>query len=337
MAGLACGGTLGANGMEVTLFDKGRRRGGRMSTRRVATSAGEASFDHGAQYFTVRDAEFRAQVEAWQAMGVAAPWPAAGRHAWVGTPGMNAPVKQMAGALDVRWSMQVRALERDGARWRVEGNVFDAVIVAVPAEQTAPLLRPWQPAFAVQAARTRSMPCWTVMAAFAERLPIGADVLREDALQEDGSRGNGALGWAARNSAKPGRLGPESWVVQAGPEWSSAHLEEEASEVIAPLLQALDARAGVKLAAPLSAVAHRWRYARAGSAGVGAYGTRRCGLGHAEIGRSGRGWKPLGCRDGRLRTHYWRAESATEGDQEKIPRVSCRPTKVTSAPLLRMK
>jgi predicted NAD/FAD-dependent oxidoreductase len=260
MAGLACAEALGAAGVRTALFDKGRAPGGRMSTRRIATTAGEAAFDHGAQYFTVRDAAFRARVERWQAMGLAAPWPAAGPDAWVGTPGMNAPVKQMAAAVPVRWSAQIDAIAREADRWRVADGLFDAVLVAVPAEQAAPLLQPWQPGFADQAAQTRSAPCWTVMAAFAERLPIEADVLREA----------GIIGWAARNSAKPGRAGPESWVIQAGPDWSRDHLEETPPDVVAPLLAAFGARAGVVLPTPLAAVAHRWRYARAGNAGAGA-------------------------------------------------------------------
>ena len=55
MAGLACAEELTRLGHAVLLFDKGRGPGGRMSTRRIQTSAGEAYFDHGAQYFTVRD------------------------------------------------------------------------------------------------------------------------------------------------------------------------------------------------------------------------------------------------------------------------------------------
>ena len=77
---------LQAGGMAVTLLDKGRGPGGRMSTRRVTTALGEASFDHGAQYFTVRDPDFARCVEQWRAKGVAARWPAAGDDAWVGTP-----------------------------------------------------------------------------------------------------------------------------------------------------------------------------------------------------------------------------------------------------------
>jgi renalase len=259
MAGLACAEALREAGLAVTLFDKGRAPGGRMSTRRMLTAAGEAGFDHGAQYFTVRDPAFRARVERWHAMGLAARWPAAGDDAWVGTPGMNAPAKRMAAALEMRCQAQVASLQLEGSLWHVEGGVFDAALVAVPAEQAAPLLRPWHPHFADRAAKTLSAPCWTVMATFADRLPIGTDILRED----------GIIGWAARNSAKPGRSGPESWVIQAGPDWSRANLEQDAAAVVAPLLHALSERAGARLPEPLSAVAHRWRFARSGAAGEG--------------------------------------------------------------------
>ena len=256
MAGLACAEALQRMGMAATLFDKGRAPGGRMSTRRVATVAGEASFDHGAQYFTVRDPAFRARVDAWQAAGIAAPWPASGRDTWVGTPGMNAPVKEMANKAEVRWSVQVSAVARESDGWRIEGERFDAAVIAVPAEQAAPLLQPWDDAMAESAAATVSSPCWTVMAAFAERLPIPPDVLREGAI----------VGWAARNSAKPGRQGLESWVIQAGPDWSRAHLEEGPDTIIPTLLNAFGHQARIEVPTPASVSAHRWRYARSGAA-----------------------------------------------------------------------
>jgi predicted NAD/FAD-dependent oxidoreductase len=263
MAGLACAERLVAAGVSVRLFDKGRGPGGRMSTRRVATAAGEAGFDHGAQYFTVRDPAFQARVEQWQRDGLAARWPAAGPDAWVGTPTMNAPVKRMASALDVRWSALVDRVTREDGGWRPRGEgiaeqAFETVLIAVPAEQAGPLLKPWDASMAARAVATPSLPCWTVMAAFAERLPVEDDILRE----------RGIIGWAARNSAKPGRSGPESWVIQAGPDWSLAHLEETPTEVLPALLAALSDRIGAAVPEPLTASAHRWRFARSGSAGV---------------------------------------------------------------------
>ncbi len=73
LAGLACAETLTGRGHHVLLVDKGREPGGRMSCRRIQTSAGEAAFDHGAQYFTARDDAFRRQVESWISEGVPLP------------------------------------------------------------------------------------------------------------------------------------------------------------------------------------------------------------------------------------------------------------------------
>ena len=70
IAGLSCARALAASGVHVTVFDKSRGSGGRMSTRR-----GEGwACDHGAQYFTARDPLFQAELARWQAAGVAARW-----------------------------------------------------------------------------------------------------------------------------------------------------------------------------------------------------------------------------------------------------------------------
>ena len=96
MAGLSCADALSRRDHEVTLFDKARGPGGRMSTRRLACEAGTMSFDHGAQYFTVRDREFSKLVADWSLRTVAAPWPEAGVDAGVGWPGMNGVIRDMA-------------------------------------------------------------------------------------------------------------------------------------------------------------------------------------------------------------------------------------------------
>ncbi|MEM7652453.1 MAG: FAD-dependent oxidoreductase, partial [Pseudomonadota bacterium] len=54
ISGLAAADRLRLSGHSVTLFDKSRGVGGRMATRR----SDHGSFDHGAQYFTVRDGRF---------------------------------------------------------------------------------------------------------------------------------------------------------------------------------------------------------------------------------------------------------------------------------------
>lgn len=274
LAGLACADELVAAGHHVTLLDKARGPGGRMFTRLIATELGEASFDHGAQYFTAREQGFQALVARWEALGLAARWPEAGAEAWVGVPAMNAPVKYMAAAHDVHWSARVDVLLRDRAGWRLQGEglptqPFDAVVIALPAEQAAALLEPWDAAMAQKAAATVSDPCWTAMIAFAEPLPTRTKTLRDC----------GPIGWAACNSSKPGRTGPESWVVQAHPAWSREHLEADTAWVTQALLTGLADGLQSAIPEPICTTSHRWRYARSGAQGAGFFYSAEYDLG----------------------------------------------------------
>lgn len=253
MAGLSCAVALARKGHKPVLFDKGRGPGGRMATRRADIGGEEVRFDHGAQYFTARDPRFVEAVEGWQSAGFVAPWPAAGEDAYVGTPAMNAPIRQMAQFFNVMWDMQVdRVLHNDrGWHLRVRDTAFTVqrLICAIPAEQVAELLAKEAPEFAAKAAAVQSKPCWALMVRFPERLELGDTFRGAD------------VAWAARNSAKPGRGEGEDWVIHASPEWSQEHLELEKDEIAGKLLEAFFAETGIGLASPVHAAAHRWRYA----------------------------------------------------------------------------
>src|SRR5207237_1235341 len=77
LSGVTAARALHVAGYPVTVFEKSRGPGGRMSTRR--TPVGD-TFDHGAQYFTARDVLFQEQVRGWMDTGVVAEW-----HGVVGT------------------------------------------------------------------------------------------------------------------------------------------------------------------------------------------------------------------------------------------------------------
>ncbi len=137
----------------------------------------------------------------------------------VGTPAMNAPVRAMASDGDVRWNTAIDTLTYDGShdgQWRIGNERFDAAIVAVPAEQVAPLVAAHDVALADAARSAVSDPCLTVMAAFDGPAPIDRDPLTDF----------GIIGSAVHNSAKPARTGPEAWVLQASADWSRAHIED---------------------------------------------------------------------------------------------------------------
>lgn len=265
VAGLACADVLTAAGHSVELFDKGRGAGGRMSTRRWQTPLGEVTVDHGAQYFTARDPDFKRLVQGWRETGVAAPWPAAGDDAWIGVPGMNAVVKQMACNHSVAWGSLIKSLARRSNGWQLLGErgeigPFDAVLLAIPAEQASAVLALHDFTMMQAALLARSQPCWTGMFVFDRRVEGLPSVIR--------NRGN--LSWAARNNAKPGRPAPECWVVHAHAQWSSEKLEETPEHVSGLLLAELSAAASCPMPRPVAATAHRWRFALSAGTGEGA-------------------------------------------------------------------
>lgn len=268
LSGLTCARNLAEGGLEVRVFDKARGPGGRMATRRD----GDLRFDHGAQYFTVRDDRFAKAVGSWCRQGIVAPW--TGRIAvvdsgavsrdtsriprYVGVPGMNAVCRSLALDLDVSYGTKIEVLGREGSRWvtrdedGIELGPFDAVVVSAPAPQTATLLSTCAPGLAASAASVEMAPCWAAMMTFPETLDLGFD----GAFVH-----NSAISWVARNASKPDRPDHESWVVHASSEWSTTHLEMEPERAAEALAGEFRAALGVNGGDPIRLIAHRWRFA----------------------------------------------------------------------------
>ncbi len=276
LSGLSCAQALVQAGHHVHLFDKSRGPSGRMSTRRSEDAQGPWQCDHGAQYFTARDAAFRTEVQRWQAAGAAARWDARlvsfDGQAWgtpetplerfVGTPRMTSPaawlVQDLGERVQPQWQTTVQALTRDDTGWALSSAEhgplaprYRAVLLAMPAPQAEQLLRDVAPAGATVAANARMRACWAVMV----RCPAPV------ALDWEGAFINaGPLRWVARDRSKPGRTGADTWLLHASAEWSEAHVEDDAATVTAALLAAFAALGGPD-PAQVQATAHRWRYA----------------------------------------------------------------------------
>ena len=131
VAGLLCARTLSDCGVHVTVFEKSRGVGGRCATRRVDAWR----FDHGAQYFMVRDPRLAPFIERWRQKGLIALWQGAlavreggqwqpaksGVHRWVAVPGMSALGAHLAADLPLHRNTMVERIERAGHRWRLMG------------------------------------------------------------------------------------------------------------------------------------------------------------------------------------------------------------------------
>jgi predicted NAD/FAD-dependent oxidoreductase len=238
-----------------------------MSTRRTEV----AEFDHGAQYFTANEPSFIARVEAWREAGLVGEWPGRlvtlsagasgevedGRARYVGTPRMSAITRHLARPLRLHTGWPVTAVRRATAGWMLlsgkgdELGPYDVVVIAVPAPQAVPLLGP-APLLAVQAEDAACSGCWAVMAAYAEPLDLPFDAAFATSA---------VLPWIARNSSKPGREGPEAWVLHASNVWSDANLEATPERVTQSVLAEFDQITGRSLPTPIHVLAHRWRHA----------------------------------------------------------------------------
>lgn len=247
MAGLTLGRMALAAGMAPALFDKGRKPGGRLATRRLEG----LSFNHGCQHFTARDAGFAALTAAHGA----ALWPAAGDGRFVGTPDMASLAERLAAPLDPRVSTHINSIAFEEGGWTLQApNLpparFAALVLAIPPLQAAALLPPAHE-FQAALARVHLAPSWTVMLDLGE--VAGPDTLR---LEE------GPLAWIAREASRPGAGPGGGYTLQASARWSTDHLEDPAESVITALTDAFAKATGID-APPRSAHAHRWRYALA--------------------------------------------------------------------------
>ncbi|MDP4302784.1 NAD(P)/FAD-dependent oxidoreductase [Leptothrix discophora] len=284
-AGALTARTLTRAGHRVQVFDKSRGAGGRLATRRMAwvDPAGQevvTRMDHGAPGVVARSAGFQAFLDAAVQAGWMATWEPvlsprsrtlpAGQRLHVAMPDQPEPSRRLLDGLPCAWGQPVDALHRTPTGWRVSaggvlhgaglGAGYDAVVLAIPPAQAAPLIAPHRADWSTQAASVPMQPCWTLMGVADLR---GSGALRspEWALSRPAS---GPLAWLMRNDARPGRTctpGQAQWVAHARADWSAHHLESTPEEVL-PLLQAALA---AQLGQPvqwLHATVHRWRYAQ---------------------------------------------------------------------------
>ena len=142
MSGLLAANELQDAGWTVTVLDKGRGVGGRMATRRV----GEGTFDHGTQFFTVREERFEKLVESWMDDGVVEEWTRGfadaegqsnedGHPRYRGSEGMTSVPKHLSRNLDVKTGERVVKVDRREEGWEVstENAAYDAAVLLLTA------------------------------------------------------------------------------------------------------------------------------------------------------------------------------------------------------------
>lgn len=268
ISGLLAARELRAAGWTVTVLDKGRDVGGRMATRRV----GGGTFDHGAQFFTVREERFENLVQEWLEADVAREWTRGfadasgelnpdGHPRYRGAEGMTSIPKHLARGLDVRTGERAAKVNVAGGGWEIicESGLratAEALLLTAPAPQSLDLIQACDfelPAVARQQLEDISYdPCLALMA-----------ILDEPGLLPDpgGVQIKGEpLDWIGDNHEK-GISARPAITIHAGPQWSREHYADDEAKVTRALLSLAGQALGRDLAARVRETSlARWRY-----------------------------------------------------------------------------
>ena len=268
ISGLIAARELREAGLRVTVLEKSRGVGGRMATRRV----GDAAFDHGAQFFTVRGERFGALVDGWLEDGVATEWsrgfptpqetPADGHPRYRGAEGMTSIPKHLAEGLDVHTGERVTRMDPGGDGWRLaaeSGGEYEAgaLLVTAPAPQALALVESGE--FMLSREDREALagiaydPCVALMA----RLDDGDSPVPEPGGLQIKSE---PLDWISDNRIKGVSAAP-GLTIHAGPQWSRQRYDASDGELTAALLPLAGEALGVDLAPRvLETSIARWRY-----------------------------------------------------------------------------
>jgi renalase len=268
VAGLLAAHDLRARGHDVLLVDKGLRPGGRLATRRI----GDATFDTGAQFLTVRDPRVADHLEAWLAAGVAREWfrgspdapPPAddGDHPrYRGTPTMRSIAEHLAASLPLHLGTRVTGVVATDGGWRLDlidrddqplpSVTGEALLLTPPVPQTRELLAglPLAPATASVLDAVRFDPCLAVLAR-----PDGPTALAPRGAIRLGTE---PVAWLTDNLVTGASRAP-AVTVHATAAFSRERWDDPNAEVARDLL---DAAAPTLGTTATEVYVHRWRYA----------------------------------------------------------------------------
>lgn len=256
LSGLACARRLAEARVETVVFEKSRSFGGRCATRLWEGHV----VDHGAQFFTMRDPEFEAEMrrrcgEALRMIGApvvdrAGQTVGEGERRWYHLNGNNRIGRALAEGLELRRETPVETIASRGEGWQVGEERFDFVVASAPWPQTARLLD--------LPDSGRYAPCLTAFYAY-EGKPVGLAAGRYAISDREGD-----LMWSACENGKEGRIKGDStvFVAQASPEFSRRWLEEEPAEWLPVLQELLENSWLLPREKRAAHFAHRWRFAK---------------------------------------------------------------------------
>ncbi len=257
---------------QVTVLEKSKGFGGRMATRRID----DATFDHGAQFFTIHSMFFRVLTEKMQDDGIAKEWSRGflngdrilsldGYLRLMAPHGMSSVVKYLAEPLvelaEVKLNEEVKELKQQGKSWQVTCKSelqldADAVILTPPLPQALGLVQTTglelDEKLLTRLKEVKYDPCLTTLVTL-----DGAS-----GIAEPGAISNtdpmSPIAWIADNKTK-GLSTMDCVTIQATSHFSRKYWKSDREEAAEMLWQA--AKHYIQ-SEKLSSQIHGWRYAQ---------------------------------------------------------------------------
>ncbi|AWL12334.1 hypothetical protein HMF8227_01864 [Saliniradius amylolyticus] len=253
-------------GHQVTVFEKSRGRGGRLTHKRTDWG----NFDIGACEIRATDPRFcqflqrlmpQQLVARWQAKGFIYDGQLVPESAepcrFVFTPGMNSLCRHYLKRVELCLSVRIKHMQRTQSGWMLwdeqEGKYggFDWVVLTAPWPQTQPILAEHLGGPAVD--ELDWLPCWSVAVQPQRRLNTEADIIYPK---------QGPVQLMLNDSAKPRRDREESvWVIQLTHEASAQLHRSDQDEVLSTAVNELQQVTGEAVNV-VHHYKHFWRYAR---------------------------------------------------------------------------
>ncbi len=267
LSGLSAARQLVKDGHEVTILDKGRGLGGRMATRRFAGG----TFDHGAQFFTVRSEELRAELENWQRENVATHWfdgfptpdnrkPNDHHPRFCGASGMTAIGKHLAAGLNVQLNVEIAALQRENGVWTAQtasGVSFsgDKLLLTAPVPQSLALLATSGEILPADVRKTLELLTYEPCFALLVQLEGASNIPEPGLFYVEGE----PIYWIADNSQKGISPIEGSVTIHSSSAFAKEHYNDDENTVAQLLLEAAEDYLGTK---STQWQLRRWRYSK---------------------------------------------------------------------------
>lgn len=281
LSGAVLANKLTNDGLNVTVIEKSRGRGGRMSTKRLAWS----NCDMGAQYFTARDARTEKLIKTWMSKGVVAEWdfkpsklkggvilPSVDfQKRYVSQPQMNSLSKYLLEDVKLQLNSKVETITKDyvgnNIKWYLWDDsqeligVYDWLISTVPAEQADELFGDDKSLHMLIPKLVHS-PCWAV--SLATKGVVDSSI--------EGVFCDETVSWFARQNSRPGREITDTkdfddvWNIHFSVPFTEQNMNQPGAVIEAMafdwLKQTLEENNMVEDLHHVEGYCHFWRYAR---------------------------------------------------------------------------